>query len=111
MPVSVAMQVALVRGVAQAWQTTADARLGLFNTSFDPEAWRSSTGDSTPAVWKHLTDGLSCHHAWLGFLLETWQACPFVFALRRLRARVHHALLLAARAASVWRQLCKGLAH
>ena len=65
-------QVPLVSSIVKAWQATAKGRRGLFDRSFDPEAFRNSTD----ALYNFgpLVDSISAHQMWLTYLDEIWKA-------------------------------------
>ena len=65
------VQVALLAEVVAAWNCSAGARTGMFDASFDAEAFRNSTG--TGGDYGALSEGVACHHLWIGYLTEAWQ--------------------------------------
>ncbi len=66
------VQVPLVSAIVKAWQATAKGRRGLFDRSFDSEAFRNSTD----AIYNFgpLVDSISAHYMWLTYLDEVWKA-------------------------------------
>lgn len=67
------MQVLLFNATVRAWQATAKGRKGLFNRSFDAEAFRSST--HTVPDYGPLVDSIAAHSSWLTYLDEVWKVC------------------------------------
>lgn len=66
------VQVALLAEVVGAWKRSAGARIGIFDARFDAEAFRNTTGSG--GDFGVLAEGAACHHAWVGYLTEAWQA-------------------------------------
>ena len=75
------MQAALLSEVVEAWMTSIDCQQGIFDRSFDQQAFKqaASTGESDALADNSLSqavsevDGLKAQHHWLIFLLEAWQ--------------------------------------
>ena len=65
------VQVALLAEVVAAWNRSAGARTGIFDASFDAEAFRNSTGAG--GDYGALSEGVACHQLWIGYLTEAWQ--------------------------------------
>lgn len=66
------LQVPLVSSIVKAWQVTAKRRRGLFDRSFDPEAFRNST--DIVYNFGPLVNSVSAHYMWLTYLDEAWKA-------------------------------------
>ena len=81
-------QVALLAEVVAAWNRSAGAKTGIFDTSFNGEAFRNSTGAG--GDYGALAEGVACHHLWIGYLTEAWQvrACPTMVAVSCRLARL-----------------------
>lgn len=64
-------QAPLFSAIIRAWQATAKGRRGLFDRSFDAEAFRNST--DTVFNFGPLVDSISAHYLWLTYLDEVWK--------------------------------------
>ena len=66
-----AVKVPLFSSIVKAWQATAAGSRGLFDRSFDAEAFRNST--DAVSDFGPLVDSVSAHFMWLTYLDEVWK--------------------------------------
>lgn len=70
------VQVSLLTEIVDSWLWTVDSKIGLFDVTFDAEAFLQSAGGSIDGAAKgtaSIVDAICAHHLWLSFLLEIWQ--------------------------------------